>query len=111
MASSFTESIVEAAAPGWLEELGYAVLYGPDIAAGDLGAERSAPAFRDVVLDTRLRNASARLSSLSASGPRTESSHTGTPGCREMTTTSTTMRTMTPHCISDRQGARECRPA
>lgn len=30
--NSFTESIVEDAARGWLELLGYAVLYGPDIA-------------------------------------------------------------------------------
>jgi len=61
MASSFTESIVEAAALGWLEELGYAVLHGPDIAAGELDAERSDPAFRDVVLEGRLRSALARL--------------------------------------------------
>ena len=32
--SSFTESIVEDAALAWLEALGYAVLHGPDIAAG-----------------------------------------------------------------------------
>ena len=30
--SAFTESVVEDAALGWLESLGYAVLHGPDIA-------------------------------------------------------------------------------
>ncbi len=33
--TSFTESIVEDAALAWLEDLGYAVLYGPDIAFGE----------------------------------------------------------------------------
>jgi len=39
----FTESIVEEAALAWLESLGYAVLHGPDIAAGEPNAERSDP--------------------------------------------------------------------
>lgn len=30
----FTESVVEKAALGWLESLSYAILHGPDIAAG-----------------------------------------------------------------------------
>ena len=33
---AFTESIVEEAAFAWLVGLGYAVLYGPDIAFGEL---------------------------------------------------------------------------
>lgn len=37
----FTESVVEDAALAWLESLGYAVLHGPAIAAGELAAERS----------------------------------------------------------------------
>ena len=41
--SHFTESVVEDAALAWLQALGYAVLHGPDIAAGMLGAERSSP--------------------------------------------------------------------
>ena len=41
--SDFTESVVEDAALGWLEEQGYAVLHGPDIAAGEPAAERSDP--------------------------------------------------------------------
>jgi len=61
MVHSLTESIVEDATLGWLSELGYAVLFGPDIAAGELGAERSDPGFRDVVLENRLQNAFARL--------------------------------------------------
>src|SRR5713226_1274546 len=56
-AMKFTESIVEDAALAWLESLGYAVLHGPDIAAGMLGAERSDPNYRDVVLEGRLRQA------------------------------------------------------
>jgi type I restriction enzyme R subunit len=55
--TSFTESIVEDAALAWLEALGYAVLHGPDIAIGMIGAERSDPNYRDVVLERRVRGA------------------------------------------------------
>jgi len=41
MSSSFTESIVDDVALAWLEALGYAVLHGPDIAAGEPVAELS----------------------------------------------------------------------
>lgn len=34
---------------------------GPDIAAGEPGAERSGPNYRDVLLERRLRQALARL--------------------------------------------------
>lgn len=51
----FTESIVEDAALGWLEALGYQVLHGPDIAVGEPGAERNNLNYRDVLLDERLR--------------------------------------------------------
>lgn len=57
----FSESVVESAALAWLEALGYAVLHGPDIAVGELGAERSEPNYRDVVLERRLRQALTRL--------------------------------------------------
>jgi type I restriction enzyme R subunit len=57
----FTESIVEDAALAWLQALGYEVLHGPDIAAGEPGAERSDPNYRDVQLKGRLRQALARL--------------------------------------------------
>mgnify|MGYP003412488920 CR=1 FL=1 len=57
---AFTESIVEDAALACLEALGYAVLHGPDIAVGELLAERSDPNYRDVVLERRLREPSSR---------------------------------------------------
>lgn len=60
MSAGFTESVVEDAALGWLEALGYAVLHGPQIAAGEPAAERRDPGYRDVVLERRLRNALAR---------------------------------------------------
>ena len=37
----FTESTVEEATLQWLKELGYAVLHGPEIAAGEPAAERN----------------------------------------------------------------------
>jgi type I restriction enzyme R subunit len=60
--SNFTESVVEEAALEWLAGLGYTVLHGPEIAAGEPGAERTDPGYRDVVLQTRLRKALKRLS-------------------------------------------------
>lgn len=56
----FTESTVRDAAPAWLEPLGYAVLHGPDIVAGEPGTERGGPNYRDVLLERRLRQAQAR---------------------------------------------------
>jgi type I restriction enzyme R subunit len=56
-----TESVVEEAALVWLKELGYAVLYGPEIAVGEDAAERSDPSFRDVALGGRLGQALSRL--------------------------------------------------
>ncbi|OLB14687.1 MAG: DEAD/DEAH box helicase [Gammaproteobacteria bacterium 13_2_20CM_66_19] len=61
MSAGFTESVVEDAALGWLEALGYAVLHGPDIAAGEPGAERRDSSYRDVMLGRRLHDALARL--------------------------------------------------
>ncbi len=55
--SAFTESVVEDAALVWLTALGYSVLHGPEIATGELAAERSDPNYRDVVLERRLRQA------------------------------------------------------
>jgi type I restriction enzyme R subunit len=57
----FAESIVEDAALAWLAGLGYAVLHGPDIAVCMLGAERSDPTYRDVILEGRVRRALASL--------------------------------------------------
>ena len=59
--TQFAESVVEDAALAWLVSLGYAVLHGPDIAAGETAAERSDPDCRDVMLDGRLRQALVRL--------------------------------------------------
>jgi len=60
-AATLAESVVEDAALAWLKALGYVVLHGPDIAAGEPGAERSDPSFRDVQLERLLRQALARL--------------------------------------------------
>ena len=57
--SRFTESTVEEATLQWLEELGYAVLHGPDIAPEEPGAERQS--FADVLLVGRLRDALERI--------------------------------------------------
>ncbi len=38
--TAFNESVVEEAALGWLEELGYARRFGPIIAPGEAAAER-----------------------------------------------------------------------
>lgn len=59
--TSLTESTVEDATLAWLEEFGYAVLHGPDIATGEPAAERSDPEYRDVVLEGRLRHALVAL--------------------------------------------------
>jgi len=55
----FTESIVEDAALSWLEGLGWVVRHGPEIAPGQLWAERAD--YGQVVLADRLRQALERL--------------------------------------------------
>src|SRR6266852_2716012 len=59
MSAAVVESTVEEAALSWFEELGYAVVHGPDIAPGELFAERES--YGDVVLVKRLRAALARI--------------------------------------------------
>jgi type I restriction enzyme R subunit len=59
--NTFSESVVEEAALEWFKGLGYTVLYGPEIAYGEAGAERCDPEYRDVILEGRLRQALARL--------------------------------------------------
>src|SRR5205807_1320795 len=59
--SNFTESVIEEAALEWLEGLGYSVLHGPEIAAGEPAAERSDPGYHDIVLQSRLKKALKRL--------------------------------------------------
>jgi type I restriction enzyme, R subunit len=56
---AFTESIVEEATLPWLERLGWTVKHGPEIAPGELMAERGD--FDQVVLAQRLQDAMARL--------------------------------------------------
>ena len=54
---SLDEAVAEEAALPWLNAVGYAVLPGPDIAAGESGAGPSDPSYRDVVLARRFRQA------------------------------------------------------
>jgi type I restriction enzyme R subunit len=58
-----SESVVEQAALAWFESLGYAVLEGPKIAAGEPDAERDDPGYHDVILVRRLRQAIVQLNS------------------------------------------------
>lgn len=57
--SPFTESVVEDAALAWVESLGYGIKHGPDIAPGELAAERAD--YGEVILSDRLRQALVRL--------------------------------------------------
>jgi type I restriction enzyme R subunit len=57
--TAFMESVVEEAALAWLESLGWAIKHGPDIAPGELLAERSD--YTQVVLEEGLHQALARL--------------------------------------------------
>jgi type I restriction enzyme, R subunit len=57
--SGVTESVIEQAALAWLESLGWAVKHGPEIAPGELFAERSA--YGQAVLEQRLHDALAWL--------------------------------------------------
>lgn len=61
MPQNFTESEVETATLVWLEGLGYDIVHGPDIAAGEPAAERSDSRYRDAILEGRLRQALVRL--------------------------------------------------
>ena len=54
-----TESVVEEAALGWLEAIGWQVARGPEVAPDTPGAERDD--YGQVVLSRRLRDALARL--------------------------------------------------
>src|SRR5450759_4873334 len=55
------EQHVEEAALAWLASSGFAVAHGPEIAFGQLHAERNDPTYRDVVLEWRLHEALVRL--------------------------------------------------
>ena len=57
--AGFAESEVEQATLGWLQEIGWSVLHGPDIAPDTPDSERAD--YGDVVLALRLRDSLARL--------------------------------------------------
>ncbi|MGA2853923.1 MAG: type I restriction endonuclease subunit R [Verrucomicrobiota bacterium] len=59
MSAKFTESVVEDAALAWFGELNYPVLHGPDIAPGELAAERTA--FGETILAERFKTALHKL--------------------------------------------------
>lgn len=59
--SPFAESVVEDATLAWLATLGYSVLHGPGIAAGELGAKGNDLNYRDVVLERWLLGALGHL--------------------------------------------------
>jgi type I restriction enzyme, R subunit len=59
MSAAVVESTVEEAALAWFEELGYAIVHGPDIAPGELFAEREG--YGDVVLVKRLHEELQRI--------------------------------------------------
>ena len=56
---TLNEALIEEAALGWFQELGYSVLPGPQLAPGETAAERVS--FNDVVLVGRLRDAIRQL--------------------------------------------------
>jgi type I restriction enzyme, R subunit len=59
LSQGITESVVEEAALTWVDKLGWRAKHGPEIAPGELAAERAD--FGQVVLRQRLRDALARL--------------------------------------------------
>lgn len=59
--ATFTESVVEDAALAWLAALGYAVLHGPDIAAGELGGSFGSGMWNISVRIFRLSGTEAEL--------------------------------------------------
>jgi type I restriction enzyme R subunit len=55
------ESTVEEAALEWLGTLGYSILHGPELVAGQPFSERNDRGYRDVILEQRLRQSLQRL--------------------------------------------------
>jgi type I restriction enzyme R subunit len=74
--TGFNESIVEEAALGWFQELGYTLLPGPQLAPGGPAAERES--FSDVVLVGRLREAIRHLNQASSKAPQATVAQTAT---------------------------------
>lgn len=67
---AFTESLVEEAALGWLESMGWQLAHGPSIAPGTPDAERAD--YGEVLLAQRLRNALKRLNPSLPAGALTD---------------------------------------
>ena len=63
-----SEAIVEEAALGWFQELGYTVLPSPQLAPNEPAAERES--FSDVVLVGRQREAIRQLNPASSKAPQ-----------------------------------------
>ncbi|MCH7764897.1 MAG: type I restriction endonuclease subunit R, partial [Candidatus Marinimicrobia bacterium] len=59
MSNKITEDALEQSMLGWLEELGYKILHGPDIAPGEPAEERSD--YSDAILHGRLRSSLTRI--------------------------------------------------
>src|SRR5919198_958053 len=59
MRQGFTESVIEEAALAWLERLGWTAKHGPEIAPGELAAERAD--YKQVILTQRLQDALEQL--------------------------------------------------
>ncbi len=79
LSQGITESIVEEAALTCLENLGWIVKHGPEIAPGELASERTE--FGQVILTQRLRAALARLNAqLSAEALTASRKHTHSEG-------------------------------
>jgi type I restriction enzyme R subunit len=74
--TGFNESIVEEAALGWFQELGYTLFPGPQLAPGEPAAERES--FSDVVLVGRLREAIRQLNQASSKAPQATAAQTVT---------------------------------
>ena len=54
-----TESTIEEAALAWLESLGYGIKHGPEVAPGEIAAERTD--YGQVVIEDRLRQVLVQL--------------------------------------------------
>lgn len=61
MRMGLSESVVEDATLAWFETLKYTILHGPDIAIGEVAAERTDSNYHDVILENRFRRSLERL--------------------------------------------------
>ena len=65
MSRGFTESIVEDAAPAWLDALGYSIAPGPVIAPGELVTTRDTLLPKLISCEVRVKHATSDLQSAS----------------------------------------------